>query len=154
MTRRTRSILVDSTTGKIFTNVTATGDANSSNLIAGTLQKSGGFSIPNSQSARITNNLGGKNGFNFSTAGVVTEVSINSVIAPKGTGIQINLKRGTTYATSTVVGTYTLAELQTTSTTVTSITVASGDSLYVDITSVGTVVAGTGVSVKFKYYLG
>jgi len=154
MARRTRSILVDGTIGKIFTNVISVSNANSTNLIAGTLQKSGGFSIPNSQSARITNNLGGKNGFNFATTGVVTEVSINSVIAPKGSGIQINLKRGTTYATSTVVGTYTLAELQTTSTTVTSITVASGDSLYVDITSVGTVVAGTGVSVKFKYYLG
>jgi len=154
MARRTRSILIDNTTGKIFTNITSASNANSSNLIAASLQKIGGFSISNSQSVRITNNLGGKNGFNFSSAAVVTEVSINSVIAPKGSGIQINLKRGTTYATSTVVGTYTLAELQTTSTAVTSITVASGDSFYIDITSVGTVIAGTGVSVRFKYYLG
>lgn len=154
MPRRSRSILVDTTIGKIFTNVQSVSAADASNLIAGTQTKRGGFSSPKTQTTRLTSNLGGKSGFYFPVSGVVTEVSLTSVIAPKGAAVQVNLKRGTTYESSTIVGTYTLAELTTSSTTSTAITVSAGDNFYVDIVSVGTTVPGSGLEVRFKYYLG
>lgn len=150
---RTRSVLVDNTLGKMFTNVQKVGDATSVNLIAGTQPKLAKLSLPAAATLRVTNNLGGKpTGFSFSSTTVITKVSISVTKYATGGNIVIALKTGSTYETATTQNTFTLNALSKTVSFNTNISVTAAHNVYFDLTSVGKASAGAGLTINFTYY--
>lgn len=161
MPRRTRSMLVDNTIGKIYTNVSETSGATAANIIAGTALKSSTIQPIKSTTGAVTcvvaNNLSG-GGIAFATAGLLTRVTLSAVTAPKGQSIIVLLKTGSaSYTSLTQVASVQLGTLATTATTTTApfpINIAAGQYLYFDISQVGTGSPGAGLTIRVDYYLG
>lgn len=152
---RTRSILVDSTLGKIFTNTESVATAEINDLIAGTKLQTKSFQASKKTAVRVLQNAGATGtGLNFATNSLITSVEMGVATAPKGSDIQIQIKTGTDYDTASTVGTYTLLANQKSSTTATSISVAENNSIFMDIIQAGSTSPGIGLAVKFKYYAG
>jgi hypothetical protein len=165
MTRRTRSILMDTTLGKIFTGAADTSTATAANLIAGTTLRSTqrNFGISSTVVALKLNVI---TSLPFPANAFITSVKvkvndmypINSASAircqPAGSSIIVTLKTGLTYETSTSAGNVSLPALTTSATTVTSIVVVAGYTLYWDIIQIGSTRAGTGLSITPFYYIG
>lgn len=155
MTRRIRNILIENSLGKVFTGVDSIFSANASNVIAGTVQQTKGYAQPTATKVVVTNNLGGSlAGIPFAHNGVVVAVQVSVATAPQGSPIIISLKSGTSYSSSTIVGTFSLSALSNTSTTSCSIPIVSGNSFYIDVTQVGKTFSGTGLAVQLNHYLG
>jgi hypothetical protein len=78
----------------------------------------------------------------------VLQIQANLVKAPEGAPAVVNIlsETGTTYATLTVP-----AGLKTSNTVTTSLSLTYGNSVYIRIASVGTSVAGSGMSISFLY---
>jgi len=155
-TRRARSILVDATLGKIFTNTTSVQAADASKLIAGTKIASANIaSVPRTAPAKIVNNLAGTaSGIRLASGGLVTNAVITTADAPVGRSIAINIKMGTSYQTATVVSSQELQPGIRSRTVSLGLTVPAGNSLYVDVTQVGSVKPGIGLGIQFNYYAG
>lgn len=159
MTRRTRSILIDSTLGKMFTGAADASTATAANLIAGSTLKNIQLNYgTNVTTAKVVTNAF-KN-ITFPSNALITSVKVmidtkNFVSAqPKGSSIIITLRTGLTYETSTSVGTVSLAALTTSQTTITSISIAADSILFADITQVGSTRAGAGLSYTPYYFMG
>jgi hypothetical protein len=155
-TRRTRSILVDATLGKIFTNTTSVQAADASKLIAGTKIASAAIaSVPKTAPAKVVKNLAGTaTGIRFSAGGLVTGVIITAATASVGRSILFDIKMGTSYETATVVSSQELPVGMKSKTVSVSLTVPAGSSLYVDVTQVGNIKPGVGLGMQFNYYAG
>ena len=159
--RRLRSILVDNTIGKIYTNVADTTSVTPVNLIAGSVLKTVSKPQPIMSSNIIkANNLGLAGIGPFASVGLITLVTLTAATAPTGLGLVSNggdvsivLKQGTTYSTSVIVGTYSLLATFRNTPTVASISLAVGDYIYVDIIKVGDKTPGKGLTVQLGYYL-
>lgn len=152
---RTRSLLIDNTLGKIFTNTSNVGTANASNLIAGTKLVSASIIAKRTSTAKIANNLSGNpQGLRFVSGGLVTSVILSAATAPSGSNIAFTFKVGTTYETATIIDTNELNAATVLKTTSVNWTIPASNSIYVDITQVGNVKPGTGVGVQFTYYAG
>jgi hypothetical protein len=150
---RTRSLLIDNTIGKIFTNTSTVQAADASKLIAGTKLLTASVTTSRSTVAKITNNLSGNPiGIKFTTGGLVTGITLTAATAATGRTINFTFKVGPTYATSTVVGTNFLNIAQTSKIEVVGWTVPVGNSIYIDITQVGNIKPGAGVGVQLRYY--
>jgi hypothetical protein len=156
MTRRTRSMLLDASLGKIFTNTNQIAPNDPSKLIAGTkLSSSTINSLPKGAIAKVTKNLSGNpSGIKFTSGGLVTAVIISAVSAPKGRGIIFQIRVGSTYETSTVIDTEELEDSVKTKTVNVAWSIPAGNNLYVDIIQVGNIKAGATVSLQFNYYTG
>lgn len=154
-TRRTRSMLVDASIGKIFTNTNEKTPTDPSKLIAGTKLQSTSIAANKKIVARITNNLSGTpTGLRFVSGALITSVAVSAALAPTGSGIGFTFKVGTSYETATTLGTDELPAIGTRKVTTTSWTIPAGSSVYVDITQVGSTRPGNGVGVQFNYYAG
>ncbi len=155
MTRRTRSILVDSTLGRIFTNVVSSAASDASKLIAGTKTQRVSFTSPRTMIARVLSNAGASGlGLRFSNNALITSVVMNTAGEPTGRDLQIQLKKGSSYATSTAIGTFTLTAGSKVSTNAVAISITAGESIFMDIIQVGSVKPGTGLSVDLNFYAG
>ena len=159
MTRRTRSILIDATLGKMFTGAADTSTATAANLIAGSTLKN----IQLNYGTNVTNAKVVTNAFKniaFPSNAIITSVKVmvdtkNATAAQAaGSSIIITLRTGLTYATSTSVGTVSLAASTTSQTTITSISIAADSILFADITQVGSTKAGRGLSYTPYYFIG
>lgn len=153
---RTRSVLVDNTIGRIFRNVTAVSQATPANVIAGDklVQRviNGGTS-----NLAVRNNIGGR-GLFFISGGLVTQIRIGLKYASRGTPITVRVRRGTTYDTSSVIDTYSVPaggiRAPATETFNVSISLSAGESLFFDITAVGTLFPGAGIQITVGFYTG
>jgi hypothetical protein len=156
MTRRTRSMLVDASIGKIFTNTNQITPTDPSRLIAGTkLTSSIITAVPRGSLARVTRNLSGNaSGIRFTSGGLVTTFIISAVVPSTGRGIIFQVRSGSTYETSTLIDAQELEANVKTKTVNVAWTIPAGNNLYVDITQVGNVKSGSGLSVQFNYYVG
>jgi hypothetical protein len=154
MAQRTRSILIDSTLGKIFTGVTDVASASASNLIAGAQRSTKTFATAAATSARVAYNLSGGNGLYMGNNGILTNVSMTVATAPIGAAIIIVLKKGATYATSSVIGTYNIPNGLSSSSNPVSISFLSTDYFFIDITQVGLTKPGNGLIIQLGYYAG
>ena len=160
MTRRTRSLLIDSSLGKIFTGAADSSSATAVNLVAGTTLKSiqKNFGINTTLAALRQNVI---TSVPFPANVIITSVKVKighptatSPWTPAGSSIIITLKTGLTYATSTSAGNVSLPALTASATTATSISIAAGYTLYWDIIQVGSTRAGMGLSITLYYYIG
>jgi hypothetical protein len=152
---RTRSLLIDNTLGKIFTNTDTTAAADASKLIAGTKLVSASIVANKSVIAKVTNNLSGNpQGVRFVSGGLVTAVIMSAATASTGRAIAFTFKVGTTYETATTLGTDQLNVTVTRKNAAVAWTIPAGSSIYVDITQVGNVRPGAGVGVQFNFYAG
>lgn len=155
MTRRTRSILVDASLGKIFTNTNEITPTDPSKLIAGTRLQTASISSARSATARVVNNISGKvDGLKFISGAVVASIVLSAVKPPEGLSMLFTFKVGTSYETSTVIATDELQSMTIKKTVLTGWTIPAGSSIFVDITRVGSIKTGTGVGIQFNYYAG
>lgn len=153
MTRRTRSLLIDNTFGKIFTGITKTSEGGADKLIAGTklLTKS----ITQNQRFIVvpTNNLGNGQGLTLSPSeSLLTQIRINVFLASSGQPVIISLLKGTSYATSTQLETYQLAAGAKTVSYNVSHQILAGEKIFVNIIQSGSSRRATGLSLNFVYY--
>jgi hypothetical protein len=151
---RTRGLIIDVTQSKIVTNVANTSSANSSTTIAASVLKS--IVIPQGTStalAKVAQNVG--SGFKPASNAQIVSVKVMVTSAPKGKPIIVLIKKGTTYTNATTVATITLAVSALVQQTTVSINLtAPNDTLYYDVSQVGSSATGIGLSVTYNYYLG
>lgn len=152
MPRRTRSVLIDATLNRIFTSVDSPSSATAANLLAGVKMLTKTLATPTSVTVRPAKNIGG--GVFLGGNGTVASIVLRTVTrAPQGgTGIVLDLKRGTSNATATTVATLTLPSGSSTATITPSLTFSSTDRFYIDVVQSGTIVPGIGLSINFNYY--
>ena len=155
MTRRTRSMLVDASIGKIFTNTNQITPTDPSKLIAGTRLLSASIANRVITAARITNNLGGKmEGLRFISGAVITSTTVSLTTAASGQPLKFDIRVGTSYDTSTIILSDELLPNVKQKLLTTVITVPSNNSIYVDITQIGSVGPGRGFGLQFTYFAG
>lgn len=146
---RTRTLLVDNTLGKIFTNVQNVSGANATNLIAGT--KLQAKAVSSAAAVRVAKNLG-VTGIYFPTETYVTTAVLLFTKPPTNGGTTIVLRKGANYDASTIIST-TAITANTVRTTVTlNTTVSAGQSIYVDVTTAAAINSGIGLKITANYY--
>lgn len=154
-TRRLRSILIDSTLGKIFTNTAEVTPSDPSKLIAGTKIQSTIISSPKKLSLVVSKNLGLTGaGKKFTSGALLTAATLDLMTTTMGASLIVLMKVGSTYETSTLAATLTLAAASRSQTTPLSITVQPNHAVFFDIAQVGTTRPGQGLSITLKYYAG
>jgi hypothetical protein len=154
MTRRTRSILLDNTFGKIYTDSSDV-VADPTKVIAGAKAQYANINSSRDAVVRIAYNLGATGrGIVFPTQAVVTKITLTTATAPTGSNIIIAVKTGTSYSTATQQGTYSITPTNTSSTNVTGINVPAGNSIFTDVIGIGSLNQGTGLSIQYEYYSG
>lgn len=154
MAQRIRSILVDNTLGKIFTGANTVSNASAANLIAGTQKLVKTFASGVAVNTKVANNLTAGSGLLIGNNGVLVSVTLMAVTAPLGSNISVNLKKGSAYASSSIVGTYTLSPGSNLTYYTTAISFLATDNFFIDITQVGSVKSGVGFSIQLGYYSG
>jgi hypothetical protein len=158
MPRRTRSLLIDASLGKIFAGAADTASATAAHLVAGTRLKSILCKFGSRLfRASLKNDVITSVPFPDNAVITAVKIMVNTLQAsymPTGCSIIVRLKTGLTYATSTSVGNVSLPALTTSATTATSISIPAGYTLYWDIIQVGSAKAGTGLSITPFYYIG
>jgi hypothetical protein len=158
MPRRTRSLLIDASLGKIFAGASDSLSATAANLIGGSTLKSIQRNFGTSGIlAKVTNDVITRTPFPANAIITAVKVMVNTApgsYQPTGSSIIITLKTGLTYATSTSVGDVSLPALTTSATTATSISILAGYTLYWDIIQVGSIRPGIGLSITPYYYIG
>jgi len=158
MPRRTRSLLIDASLGKIFAGAADSSSATAANLIGGSTLKSiqRNYFTGNTL-AKVTNDVATRTTFPANAIITAVKVMVNTApgsYQPTGSSIIVRLKTGLTYETSTSVGNVSLPALTTSATTATSIVVVAGHTLYWDIIQVGSTRPGIGLSITPFYYIG
>ena len=140
--------------GKLLANVVNTTTANATNLVAGNATKT--LVVPQgstSTTVKVATNVGGGNYFPMKTT--ITSISAAVLTAPTGTSIKINIKKGTSYAASTLQTTITIPAGSKTASSVILITLnPNTDFVYYDVTQVGSPQSGVGLSVTYTYNTG
>lgn len=153
--KRTRSVLIDATIGKIFTNAVSAQQADPSKIIAGTKLASTSIISSKSSIAKITKNLSGSaSGIRFPSGCLLVSITVTAATAPLGAPITFDIKSGTTYENSIVISTVSLKASYVKDTYPVALTIQPGNAIYVDIKQVGSVRPGNGVTVQFNYYSG
>jgi hypothetical protein len=149
---RVRSLLIDATTGKIFTGSDRTTTSNSINLIAGATQRV--ISVAQGTGAEVVKNaLNVGNGVRFGSN--TTIVSITTSVTTTPTSLTtVTVKKGTVWAASanTIVATITLPVGSSSNTIPCAITISGTEKLFFDI-AVGTT-PPTGFFISYNYYSG
>lgn len=156
MTRRTRSFLVDNTLGKVFTGVTTIVEGSPDKLIAGTKLLT--RTLASSAFVEIVpvKNLGpnAKGMYLSANGALVTRIDLSVATTASIQPIIIVARKGTSYATSTIVGTYSLSPRINTTGYITEIQLNSTESLFFDVTQVGSLIRGKGLTIRVSYYSG
>lgn len=160
---RNRSILIDNTLGRIFTNVSKSSLASASNLIAGSVPLVKTLKSSAAKTSLVpTKNLGGSlSGFLLSTAGTSQVLTIKADLSRSHRGypviLNLAIRVGASYATSAPVATVSFTDLQTSRTDANQpFNVPANHGIFVDINySGGTPSAwAVGLSLSFSYYAG
>ena len=154
MAQRIRSILVDNTLGKIFTGANSVSYATAANMIAGSQKQVKTVYAGATVTTKVANNLSGGNGISVGNNGVLTGVTLSLAAPAVGAAVTINLKKGSSYSNSSIVGTYSIPVSLLSAVYVTTLSFITTDNFYIDVTQVGSVKSGTGLLVQLSYYSG
>ena len=156
MATRTRSMIIDNTVQKVFTNLVNPAQANPANVCAGTeLKRLVLCAFGTAVSAKISPNITGRtNGVAVVTSTLLTKLYLDLASTAVGgtTGVAIALKVGTTYETASTVATH--SSFIKASSKVISVLIEPGQNIYLDITGTGTTRPGSGVRVSADYFSG
>lgn len=150
---RTRSFLFDGSVGRAFFNTQSTSSATNANLVAGPVSRL--LTIKSTTTALSARNIG--NGTPIgSNGGLVNKIQITlakGFLAPSSVSLRVNLKRGTTYANSTLLDTYYVDPNTTSVTFPVSITVSANQFLYADISYSATPTRyASGLTLNFTFF--
>lgn len=156
MARRTRSFIIDNTLGRIFTGAVSVEATTPANLIAGQKSLSKSLTSKNTTPTKVVKNIGNTPvGLTLDGAsGLVNQVTLTCATPPKGSSIVVVVRKGETYDTSSAVATVQLPALMTSSATVVNIPYSTPESFFFDVTQIGSVFRGVGLSVTLTYYAG
>jgi hypothetical protein len=156
MTRRTRSILIDGSLGRMFSNTASSSSATSANLIAGTKAASSITYIKPKSSALTV--VTATKGARFINSGLITSITYKfdgaaTQAAPAGRAVIVRLRKVSSNGTSTNIANYTLP-VNVLSGTITTepIAITADDSFFWDVTQVGTTRPGQGLYITMTYY--
>lgn len=153
MTRRTRSLLIDNTFGKIFTGISKTSDGTADKLIAGTKLLSKSITQSKKSIVVPSLNLGNGQGLILSASeSLLTQIKMSVNSASSGQPVTISVLKGESYITSTQLSTYEIAADAKTSVYNVSHQILSGEKIFVDIITSGSSRKATGLSLTFIYY--
>lgn len=153
--KRTRSILIDTTIGKIFANSASAQAADPSKLIAGSKLASASITSSKNTIAKITKNLSGNiNGIRFINGGLVVNVVLTAAAAASGSSVIFDIKSGNTYETSTVISTLELPSSAIRASHQVALSIPTGNAIYVDIKQPGSLRPAYGLGIQFNYYSG
>jgi hypothetical protein len=159
MTLRTRNLLIDNTTGTIYTNLTNTAAATKDKIAAGVFPKIHKVTItgPGKNVVVVTANRP----VNFGREVLINNVSMSvadsrgrvlAAAAPQGNPITVRLRKRTSAGVESTLGTYSIAQNTTTFSSNVSFSIASTDSLFVDVTATGSTKPGLGLSVTISFF--
>ncbi len=151
---RIRSVLMDNTLGRIFTNIEAPSKAMPANLLAGTKLSTLSFSGNKKGLVRVANNIGTTTGMKFLQRSQIVKIRAYVTLFGRGGDVVINVRKGTSYVDSTVISTLSILDASTATELPVLITVEIGEKLFVDIVSVPTVKIPSGFAINFDYYAG
>lgn len=154
--RRTRSLLIDATLGKIFMNTNQVTPSDPSKLIAGTKLQTTIISAPKTVSPKVANNLGlTGTGKKFPNGGLLTQADLKVVAPPLGSSIIVVLRKGDTYETSEVIATLEiLSGLTASNSQNLAVTLAPNQAIFMDVSQVGVLRPGKGLSITLRHYSG
>ena len=152
MARRTRGLLVDSTLGKVWSNIDDVASGNASLLIAGTKLQSKVYAQQSTTVVRTATNLGSGPGLYFPTQTLITAVGLTLAVSKNRTAnINMTLKSSAnTYSNATSLGTYTIPKSNSSQSTTTSLSVSAGSYVYFDLTTGDS--NAQGLSITLNYY--
>lgn len=156
---RARSLLIDNSEGRIYSNQTG-----SNILISGLLLRNQSYNAPSTSKIVNTSNLGQK-GLYFPNDSVIKTIILNTVTAPKSAKITLTVKNGVDYTNSSTLTTLVWTTLSTNSVNTTtftpSISLTANDNLFFDVktelvsgTGLNVYNSGAGLSVLVNYYSG
>ena len=159
MTRRTRKFLLDNTTGTAYTNIDNVTGAPLSSVAAGLRPRTSRVAI--SAAGRPVVKLVGNKAVFTRAAVLISSVYLEvtdakgarvPLAAPAGGPIDIKLRKVDSLNVPSFLGTYSIASGNTSSTNATSLNILNTDTVFIDVTSVGTIRPGTGLNVVITFY--
>lgn len=159
MTRRTRKFLLDNTTGTAYTNVNNVTGAPLSSVAAGLRPRTSRIAISGAGRpvVKLTGNKAVFTRADILISSIYLEVTDargtrTAVAAPAGGPIDINLRKVNSQNVSSTLGTYSITSGSLSNTYSTSLNILNTDTVFIDVTSVGTIRPGTGLNVVITFY--
>ena len=159
MTRRTRKFIIDNTTGTVYSNVTDVANATNANISAGVSPKILKTTITSPGKNIVVVN--GNKPINFGRNVLINNISLSVVdrlgrigvtAAPTGSGITVRLRKVTAAGAESTLGTFSLNTGNTSSSTSVSFSITSTDSLFYDVTAIGSSKPGHGLTVTTSFF--
>lgn len=159
MPLRTRNFIMDNTTGTIYTGVSNTQSATRDKIAAGASPKvlRTTISAPGKNTVIVTANKPINFGREVQIANISLSVAdkrgkVTSTAAPQGSSITVRLRKLNVSGVETTLGTYSIISNTTTSSNTVSFNILATDSLFFDVTSIGSIKPGLGLSVSTSYF--
>lgn len=159
MTRRTRKFIIDNTTGTVYSNVTDVANATNANISAGVSPKILKTTITTPGKNVVIVN--GNKPITFGRSILINNISltvldkrgrIGVTAAPTGSGITVRLRKVTAAGAESTLGTFSLGTGTTASSTSVSFAITSTDSLFYDVTAIGSSKPGHGLTVTTSFF--
>ena len=159
MSRRTRKLIVDNNTGTVYTNINSVASAPLSSVAAGLRPRTSRVAI--SAAGRPVAKLTGNKAVFTRAATLISSIYLEvtdargtrtAVASPAGGPIDIKLRKINSLNVSSFLGTYSIAAGGTSNTYNESINILNTDTVFIDVTSVGTIRPGTGLNVVITFY--
>lgn len=159
MTRRTRKFIIDNTTGTVYSNVTDVANATNANISAGVSPKILKTAITGPGRNIVIVN--GNKPITFGRNVLINNISltvldrsgrIGITAAPTGSNITVRLRKVTAAGAESTLGTFSLNTGSTTSSTSVSFSITATDSLFYDVTAIGSSKPGHGLTVTTSFF--
>lgn len=162
MSIRVRNTLIDNTVGTLYSGIITTDLAVANNTLATIAAKNIPFQIkaPGATVTTVTDTIG----WTVNSPTIVSQVKMdmmkvsattaNSVVAPSGSSIITSIRKVSNTGTTTVLGTTNVASGSISSTTAVNYSLNTYDTVYIDVTQVGSTFAGSGLRVTLSFYGG
>lgn len=157
--RRTRVVLVDNTTGTIYTNVTKPSAASKASIIAGAKPSTVKTTV--SKAGKSVSIVNSNKPISPRREVLVTFISMEvtasrglstSAAAPFGNNLTVRYRKVSSNGTTTTLGTHSITSGNTSYSTSVSYPLTNTDKLFIDVTSIGTTAPGLGLIVYTTYF--
>ena len=162
MSTRTRNTLIDNTVGTLYSGVVTTDLVAANNYLAAVTARNVPFQVkpPGSTVSVVTDTIG----WTVNSPTIVSQVKMdmmkvsattaNSAVAPSGSSLITSIRKVSNTGVSTTLGTTSIASGGITSTTAVNYSLNTYDTVYVDVTQVGSNNPGSGLRVTLSFYGG
>ena len=159
MTRRTRKFIIDNTTGSIFSNISSSASATKANVAAGVAPKLKKLSTVRGGKSIVKVN--GNKALISKKAVLISNVFLqvtnsrgkeDPLAAPVGASVTVRLRKVDTSGIETTIQSFSITSGTTSSNNISNIEISATESLFADVTSIGTTKPGLGLNIFLTYY--